>query len=158
MSSSGKLDLKNGGLIVNYTSSTPYDNVFSLVGDGSAGGDWNGIGINSSTAAASSGRFGLAVAEAKDVFGISGSQTRTWLGRNVDATSVVVRFSYAGDSNLDGALNGDDYFVIDSNVLRSGSVFGYHNGDFNFDGEINGDDYFVLDANILAAQGHELLS
>src|SRR5687767_15527666 len=33
------------------------------------------------------------------------------------------------------------YFHIDSNVLNSGSVFGYHNGDFDYNGEINGDDY-----------------
>jgi hypothetical protein len=53
--------------------------------------------------------------------------------------------------NLDGELNGDDYFNIDANVLQSGIVFGYSLGDLNYDGEINGDDYFLIDSNIVAA-------
>src|SRR5437773_11392541 len=61
-------------------------------------------------------------------------------------------YTWGGDANLDGLLNGDDYFRIDSHVNQSGSVFGYHNGDFNYDGAINGDDYFILDSNIATAQ------
>ena len=68
-------------------------------------------------------------------------------GQAVDATSVLVKYTYGGDANLDGTLNGDDYFQIDSHSNQSGSVFGYFNGDFNLDGEINGDDYFIIDSN-----------
>ena len=53
-----------------------------------------------------------------------------------------------GDANLDGTLNGDDYFQIDSHFNQDGTVFGYYNGDFNYDGAINGDDYFIIDSNI----------
>ena len=42
--------------------------------------------------------------------------------------------------------------MIDSNIVNSGTVFGYGNGDFDYNGEINGDDYFIIDANITAAQ------
>ena len=52
---------------------------------------------------------------------------------------------------LDGELNGDDYFFIDSNVLTQ--TPGYHNGDFDYNGQINGDDYFIIDSNINIAQG-----
>ena len=62
---------------------------------------------------------------------------------------VDVFFVLRGDANHDRVLNGDDYFVIDSNILQSGSIFGYANGDFDYNGEIAGDDYFYIDSEIL---------
>src|SRR5256714_6368279 len=56
-------------------------------------------------------------------------------------------YSWGGDANLDGTLNGDDYFQIDSHFNQDGTIFGYYNGDFNYDGAINGDDYFIIDSN-----------
>ena len=54
---------------------------------------------------------------------------------------------FHGDFDYNNKVNGDDYFAIDSHVDQSGTVFGYSNGDLNFDGVINGDDYFSLDSN-----------
>ena len=59
---------------------------------------------------------------------------------------TLVMYTYNGDANLDGKVNADDYFIIDSNYNKSGSVFGFNNGDFNYDGQINGDDYFAIDS------------
>src|SRR5205814_8478494 len=59
----------------------------------------------------------------------------------------LVMYTWGGDANLDGTLNGDDYFQIDSQFNQDGLVFGYFNGDFNYDGSINGDDYFIIDSN-----------
>src|SRR5207249_4032783 len=64
----------------------------------------------------------------------------------------LVMYTWGGDANLDGTLNGDDYFRIDSHINQNGSAFGYSNGDFNYDGAINGDDYFIIDSNIATAQ------
>jgi hypothetical protein len=64
-------------------------------------------------------------------------------------------YTYGGDANLDGTLNGDDYFAIDDHINQAGVAFGYINGDFNYDGDINGDDYFIIDNNI-NAQGPPL--
>jgi hypothetical protein len=61
---------------------------------------------------------------------------------------VLVMFTWGGDANLDGKINIDDYGQIDSNVSKSGSVFGWLNGDFNYDGKINIDDYGIIDGNI----------
>ena len=77
----------------------------------------------------------------------SGGPTQLWNGETVDATTVLVKYTWGGDANLDGTLNGDDYFAIDSHFNQAGSVFGYLNGDFNYDGDINGDDYFIIDSN-----------
>ena len=62
-------------------------------------------------------------------------------------------YTYGGDADMDGDLDGDDYFWIDSNATQSETVFGWHQGDFNYDGRINGDDYFILDSNVAQAQG-----
>ncbi|MEO6434504.1 MAG: hypothetical protein ABIP55_01930, partial [Tepidisphaeraceae bacterium] len=64
------------------------------------------------------------------------------------ATTILVKYTYAGDANLDGKINVDDYGQIDFNAGSSGSVFGYFNGDFNLDGKINIDDYGIIDFNV----------
>jgi len=43
-----------------------------------------------------------------------------WNGLTVDATSVLVKFTYAGDANLDGVINIDDYSAIDGSVAAGG--------------------------------------
>src|SRR5207302_6033615 len=63
----------------------------------------------------------------------------------------IVAYTYGGDANLDGKLNGDDYFYLDQGFGSQTTVtplHGWHNGDFDYNGLINGDDYFILDANI----------
>jgi len=57
---------------------------------------------------------------------------------------VLIRYTLAGDANLDGKIDGDDYFKIDSGIAAH--VSGYANGDFNYDGVINADDYFIIDS------------
>ena len=157
-SATSQLDLKNGKLIASaasvgsWTGST-YDGVTGLVRSGFDGGAWNGGGIiTSQSSARTSVLTTLAVANASDVLAIASGATGTWFGQTVSGSSVLVMYTWGGDADLNGELNGDDYFRLDSHILQSGSVFGYFNGDFNFDGQLNGDDYFVLDSNILYAQ------
>src|SRR5206468_12459249 len=87
---------------------------------------------------------GLAVATAAET-GYAGGN---FIAQSVTASDTLIMYTWGGDANLDGTLNGDDYFQIDSNIGLAGTVFGYHNGDFNYDGDINGDDYFIIDSNI----------
>ena len=56
-------------------------------------------------------------------------------------------YTYAGDTNLDGQINGDDYFRVDSGFASAGALSGYENGDLNYDGRIDADDYFIIDSN-----------
>jgi hypothetical protein len=131
-----------------------YTGLTGLVKTGRAGGAWTGPGIRSS-AAAGDDRTAVGIAMASQVLGISATQTATWSGQTVDGNTVLLKYTYAGDANLDGKINIDDYGRIDGNVAASGSVFGYYNGDFNFDGKINIDDYGIIDGNI-NAQGAAL--
>ncbi len=162
---SAKLNLTNNNAVIDYSDGTPigswngsaYTGVQGLLQSGIGDGSWNGsTGITSSSAAGVSVLHALAVAEASDVLGISGGQSADFMGQTVDATSVLIKYTYGGDANLDGTLNGDDYFQIDSNINAAGTVFGYINGDFNYDGDINGDDYFIIDSNINVGQSQPM--
>jgi hypothetical protein len=156
----GRLDLTDNDLVVDYNSVSAlgtwngfgYDGITGLIARGYDGGVWDGAGIVTSMTAAISPNSltTLGVAEASDSLGISGSQTALVDGQTVDATAVLVKYTYAGDANLDGAITGDDYFQIDSAFPQA--LHGYLNGDFNYDGVINGDDYFLIDSNF-SAQG-----
>ena len=72
-------------------------------------------------------------------------------GRQLDTSSIVLKYTLAGDANLDGMVNSDDYGLIDSGFIsRAG---GWYNGDFNYDGMVNADDYGRIDAGFLAQSG-----
>jgi hypothetical protein len=148
---SGKVDLTNNNLAVDYAAggSSPLADVNGLLAAGYAGGSWNGAtGVASSSAAGNSSRSTLAVAEASDVLHLTGTQTTLWFGQSVDATTVLVRYTFAGDADLNGKLDGDDYFRLDAHVGESGPGVRYADGDFDFNGRVNGDDYFILDRNV----------
>jgi hypothetical protein len=68
---------------------------------------------------------------------------------------VRIKYSYNGDANLDGMINFDDYFRIDSAYLEQPANPAYEQGDFNYDGSINFDDYFLIDSTFLG-QGEPL--
>ena len=99
---------------------TNYDGVAGLIRSGRTNGSWNGSGLVTSMSAAKSPSMltTLGVAEASSALGISGSQTTLWDGATVDGTTVLVRYTNAGDANLDGVINGDDYFDIDAGYSR----------------------------------------
>jgi hypothetical protein len=149
ISSGGRLDLRDNNLVLNYSSisqmgtwnGSAYTGITGMVATGRNGGSWLGSGIVTSMASGS--LTTLAIAEASDVLHISGLQTALFDGLSVDATSVIVEYTYDGDFNLDGKLNIDDYVRIDSGV--AGGLAGWSNGDLNFDGKINIDDFTILD-------------
>src|SRR4029078_4026251 len=77
----------------------------------------------------------------------SATATAVWSGQTVPGTDTLVMYTYAGDANLDGKINVDDYGRIDFNVDLPGAT-GWYNGDFNYDGKINVDDYGIIDLNV----------
>jgi hypothetical protein len=124
-----KLDLTNNDAVIEYSASSPrgtwtgsqYTGLQGLIASGNNNDTWTGPGIISSAAAATPGYTTLGIAEASEALGLSGSQTAVWSGQIVDSTSVLIGYTYAGDLNLDGAITGDDYFLIDSNFPAQGS-------------------------------------
>ncbi len=160
LAAAGKLNLTDNDLILDYTGASPigsfngsaYTGVTGLLATGNHGGDYTGNGIITTMSAAVSPNSltTLGIDEASDVLGISGSSTALYGSETLDATAVIIKYTYAGDANLDGTINGDDYFQIDSAFPQA--LHGYAPGDFNYDGVINGDDYFLIDSNF-SSQG-----
>lgn len=161
----GTLDLTNNRLIIDYTgaselgtwSNGAYTKVLGLLQSGRNGGSWDGPGIiTSETQAGDSLEYTmLAAGEASQILGISGTQTKLWGDQTVDATSVLVKYTYGGDANLDGMVDIDDYSQLDLGDLLN--LRGYTNGDFNFDGLVDIDDYGMIDFTVMIQQG-QLLS
>ena len=144
--SSGKLDLTTANLVVDYTGPSVADTIRGYLAAGRNGGSWDGPGIDSSSVGNST-FHALGYAETSQSLGLSGSATALWNGQTVDATSVLVKYTYGGDANLDGKIDVDDYGRIDFNVNFAG-VSGWFNGDFNYDGKVNVDDYGIIDFNV----------
>src|SRR5262249_43216141 len=135
----GKLDLTDNALIVDYAGASPIAAQTTLIKNGQ-------IVSSSDTGALTA----IGIAEASDV-----AAGGTFAGQPVDATAVLIRFTYAGDANLDGRLDIDDYVRIDQGVAAR--LTGWSNGDFNLDGKINVDDFAIIDGNI-NNQGPPLLA
>jgi hypothetical protein len=74
---------------------------------------------------------------------LSGSATGTWNGQTVDASSILLKYTYFGDANMDGKVNADDYALADRGLAKH--LTGWTNGDFNYDGTIDGGDYLLMD-------------
>ena len=152
VTSGGQLDVngnsfvvKNG--IVGSLNGSTYTGITGLIQSGRGDGTWNGAGIVTSETDATTGVLTtIAVARASETGRFGG----TFAGITIAEEDVLVMYTWGGDADLNGELNGDDYFYIDSNIY---SQFpGFHNGDFDYNGVIDGDDYFILDSNILQAQ------
>ncbi len=157
MGSGARLDISDNRMVVRNTaagsfSGSSYAGVAGLVASGYNTGNWDGPGIITSQSNATGGNTltAIGVAAASDVLGLGPTDTAAWEGETVTGSDALVKYTYAGDANLDGAITGDDYFQIDS--AASTSLSGWFNGDFNYDGVINGDDYFLIDGNF-PAQG-----
>ena len=136
-SGTGKIDLTNGGMVVDYTGATPAASISGLLQSGFASGAWNGNGINSSVAAATPG-MALGLADNASL-GLA-----TFQGETVDSSSILVKYTYTGDLNFDGMVNGIDLSVLGSSWQSSGL---WANGDLNYDGVINGIDLSMLGSN-----------
>jgi len=152
MSGAAHLDLADNAMIVRDEpvgswDGAAYTGLIGYVAAGRRDGGWDGDGIITSMPAAiePSTLTTLGIAPAADAANFGGAQTALWMGQTVDASSVLVKYTRAGDANLDGHISGDDYDVLDSSFSQA--LQGYWRGDFNYDGVINGDDYALTDAN-----------
>jgi hypothetical protein len=140
----GQLDLGGNDLIVHGGNLTAVD---SLLTTGYANGNWTGNGIASSAAAGDSthltalGAISNNLGSGNTLYGGSGQPL--FDGQAPLATDILIKYTYYGDTNLDGKVDGTDYSRVDNGALLN--LTGWYNGDFNFDGTINGSDYSLID-------------
>jgi hypothetical protein len=162
----GGIDLGNGdfidGTVYSYEGSSGLSSLFAMVKIGYNGGAWNGSStspfIFSSAAANDPTHLHALGIALNDTGANSGTATGVMLYPNFDnfgsspynsssntivSGDVLIKYTYYGDANLSGAVDGSDYSLIDNGSLRH--LTGWYNGDFNYDGVINGSDYTLID-------------
>ncbi len=144
ITNSGKLDLTDNSLIVDYAqgAQSPAATVEALIATGYNAGNWQGNGVTSSNAAdpSTNGIYTLGIvdnAAMTNAFTSFGGQT-------VDTSSVLVRFTYRSDRNLDGAININDSFSFNGSYNEAASSFNWLAGDLNFDGICSINDSFLF--------------
>jgi autotransporter-associated beta strand protein len=122
----GSFDLSNDDLVIDYTGATSASDVRAMLIDGR---------IVSSLASASQ-RLGYVdnMESGLVVFG----------GQSVDPTSILVKYTYVGDADLDGVVDIGDLGKLAS-AWQTGGV--WFNGDFDYNGTVNINDLGLLASN-----------
>jgi autotransporter-associated beta strand protein len=140
---SGKLDLFDNDLIVDYTAASQLATIQTLINTARAGGAWTGAGITSTTARnINAHNTTLGAMEAADFKTLYGAAA-TFGGQAIDTTAVLVKYTWYGDADFNGKVNFDDYVRTDNGF--NNHLSGWLNGDFDGNGTVNFDDYVLID-------------
>jgi autotransporter-associated beta strand protein len=126
ISQNSSLDIADNNFVINYgASSDPISTIIGYLTSGYAHGTWTGTGITSSAAANGNGLTTLGYAD-------NGSQ-------------ITIKYTWLGDTNLDGVVNNADLLAMAPTGTTNAT---WSKGDFNYDGIVNADDYalFMLGA------------
>jgi autotransporter-associated beta strand protein len=149
LTNSGVMDITNNDLVLKGAGATGLTTAFNEIQAGYNGGAWNGTsstaGVITSSTAASNTSYLTAV-------GLATGLT-SFEGLTVSTSDVLIKYTYYGDTNLDGGVDGSDYTNIDNGF--NSHLTGWQNGDFNYDGVVDGSDYTLID-NAYNTQGASL--
>ncbi|MBC8108103.1 MAG: PEP-CTERM sorting domain-containing protein [Anaerolineae bacterium] len=142
LTNTGTIDV-NGGLLARYTTGSPLPAIESQIALARNGGAWNQAGITSSNARA-------AVPKNKNLGTMEGVQFQQLYGAGalfngiaVNNSTVVVKYTYNGDTDLNGIVDFDDYSRTDGGFNNNRT--GWLNGDFDYNGIVDFDDYSLID-------------
>ncbi len=138
MASGATLDLGGNDMVVQNGDPGA---ISSLITTGFNSGAWNGTGIMSS-AAANDPRFLTALGMIDNLQSVFGP-SNPFDGYAPATTDILIRYTYYGDTNLDGQIDGSDYTRIDNGFFNH--LTGWENGDFNYDSSIDGSDYTLIE-------------
>jgi len=150
VTATGRLDMANNKFIVTDGdigdfSAGNYDGLTGMIARAYNFGAWDQPGILTSMpdAQQDKGLTTIAIATADEVLYAGG----TFGGLSVASGDVLLMYTYAGDVNMDGVVDGADYGTLD-NWIQFPGTNGYAKGDVNYDGVIDGADYGTLDNSI----------
>ncbi len=146
---SGKLDLNDNELIVEYTSApfVAFDEIWSwILGGYSAEVDPTKVGIVSTSAQQGGGATLLEIIDNTEV-GLT--EWPLGSGNTIPANAILGRYTYAGDANWDGQVTPQDFTALDANLgLSQDRRIAAVVGDLNFDYVVSAQDYTALDASL----------
>jgi len=125
---------------------SPIQNVRAFLQSGYNGGDWAGNGITSASAAVDhSHAIGYGENSVLNLV--------TFGGVSVDSSALLLKYTFAGDSNLDGQVDVVDLGALASNWQSSGA---WTCGDFDYNGAVDVNDLGLLASNWQAGVGSPL--
>jgi hypothetical protein len=156
VSGTGRLDLGDGAAIISYTDTSPINDVSAYLQSGYHGGGWDGPGIASTSARAvandisNPNKTALGYADS-GLLGLS-----TFLGQPLNGNSILIRYTFAGDANLDGVVNALDFNLLAMDFGDQSG--GWIRGDFNYDGVTDTRDFEMLSTNFNLALPSQLLA
>jgi hypothetical protein len=142
------LDMTNTSGIVH---TTPYSTILDYVTSGYDYGVWDGIGIQSSTAAAEGGATTMGSVEGWEYL----QKLTDFYGVTIVDNDSVIKYTWSGDADLDGSVNDDDLAAgflfnyltyLDTGIPTPSDYFG---GDFTYDGVVDDNDLGALLPNYL---------
>jgi hypothetical protein len=158
ITSGGSVDLNSNGIAVDYAPSAPSGGAAVLasvrgqiIAGYGAGKNWTGTnGITSSSAAALASSRAIGYALASEVLPFANGTTDSFLGSTVDKTTVVARYTLAGDATLDGTVDFNDLVKLAQNyntTVSSTTESWWNHGDFTYDGTVDFNDLVKLAQN-----------
>jgi autotransporter-associated beta strand protein len=144
-SSFGKVDINSNGLIVDVAAggeTSALTGIRNAAQSAYNGGTWTGNGLTSSSITTAN-KLAIGYALPADATAITNGGT--FYGSPADASSVVVRTTVQGDSNLDGIVNFTDLLSVARNYNASNTF--WSKGDFDYNGLVNFTDLLILARN-----------
>ena len=133
LSNAGGVDLGNNGgkLLLDYTGvASPVGTVKAILD-----AEYNSTGAGSANFALATSKLRSSTLGANRTIGYGDNGTDT----------VSIRVTLAGDANLDGAVDFNDFLVLQNNFNAAGTRF--DQGNFNYDGSTDFNDFLVLQNN-----------
>ncbi len=144
----GYFNLRDNDLIVDYSGgSTSYSTINNYVKTGLTllGGPGAGIGSTIVDLQTVPGTM-LGVVDNGEV----GGAITTLSGASAPAQSVLVKFTWFGDADLSGSVDGSDYALIDTGFGSNGTLTGWVFGNFDYGSSVDGSDYALIDTGLLS--------
>jgi len=160
------LDLKNNDLIIDNsnaaadnTANSLLANVTDMLRSGAASG-WTGKGLTSSYVATQAPSLATSLGVIRNVYNpvlVSGGGNTplytTFDNQTLTGNEVLVKYTWTGDSNLDGQISALDYALLDAGMaatLQADGKAGWYFGDFNYSGTVDNADKLLLDSGLNA--------
>jgi len=138
----GTLHIENNTVIVR---TSAFNTIYGYVVSGYNGGTWDGVGINSGTAASDPTHL-----TAVGIIDNAEAQYTSFQGVALGpAAESLVTYTYYGDANLDR-----DVTLADLALIGTGS--GWYHGDFNYDGAVDAADYDLFYTSLQALHPEQI--
>lgn len=146
VAATGKLDLNNNALVLDYAGATPIATIRTLLASAYAVGSWAGATGIGSTSAATAAADPLVTKKTAIGYGEASSLGLTSLGgQSFTGDAILFRYAVYGDANLDGTIGFQDLVRLAQNY--NGSNKTWAEGDFNYDGHVDFTDLVSLAQN-----------